>query len=218
MRSEQTLFIFLDESGNLDFSSTGTNHYVLAAVTATEPLVSSSKLQQLKYEMLNTGLDVEHFHASEDLQVIRDQVFPIINVLNNIKINYIFANKHFAHPKYHSSANFYALLGKTLLKYIFSSNHLRDYGKVVIVFDKSLHKKDQKKFLKIVKPELKATGRPYAIYFHRTLSDFNGQIADYAAWAKYVSLERSEMRPLESLNSVPMTDFNIFRRGTHEYY
>lgn len=29
-----TLYVFLDESGNLDFSRGGTEHYVLAAVTS----------------------------------------------------------------------------------------------------------------------------------------------------------------------------------------
>jgi len=216
--SEDCLFIFLDESGNLDFSPNGTNHYVLAAVTAIEPLSSSTKMQDLKYAMLEQGIDVEHFHASEDKQTTRDVVFPIINQLRNIHINYIYANKHYAHPKYHNNAAFYGLLGKTLLSYLFRSYHLQQYARVIVVFDKALTKKEQNTFLKMVKPELKQTGKPYAIYFHRTLSDFNGQIADYAAWAKYVALERSEYRPLTRLCDVPIKEFNIFRRGTREYY
>ncbi len=215
---DNTLFIFLDESGNLDFSTKGTKHYVLAAVSATQPITSSSHIQGLKYNLLLNGIDIEHFHASEDLQAIRSQVFSLINKLSTIKVNYIYANKHYAHPKYHDSANFYALLGKTLLKYMFSNRSLAGYSKVVVVFDKALNNKEQSKFLKIVKPELKHIGIPYSIYFHRTLLDFNSQIADYAAWAKYVSLERGEDRPLESLDNIPSTDFNIFKNGKRTYY
>lgn len=40
--AEKTLFVFVDESGNLDFSPSGTNHYVLAAVATTNPLISAS--------------------------------------------------------------------------------------------------------------------------------------------------------------------------------
>ena len=43
-----TLFIFLDESGNLDFSPKGTAHFVLAAVTALQPIQSSSEDRPLK--------------------------------------------------------------------------------------------------------------------------------------------------------------------------
>lgn len=213
-----TLYIFLDESGNLDFSPSGTEHYVMAAITATQPLESSVALQQLKYVLLNQQEDVEHFHASEDKQAIRDQVFNAIKQLDNIKINYIYAKKKLAHPKYHDSASFYALLGKTLLKYLFNGRSTQQYSKIVVVFDKALSAKEQKKFLKVVKPELKAIGKPYAIYFHRTLSDFNGQIADYAAWAKYVALERDEGRPLSELENIQHEEFNIFQRGTREYY
>lgn len=218
MTPSNSLFIFLDESGNLDFSNKGTAYYVLSAITAIEPLDSSKKLQTLKYDLLHASEDVEYFHTSEDKQMIRDKVFGIINDLENIQINYIYADKHFAHPKYHDKANFYGLLGKTLLKYLLADRTVKQYDKVIIVFDKALAKREQNRFLKVVKPELKTSGVPYAIYFHRTLSDFNGQIADYAAWAKYVSLERDEQRPLGALSSIPKRDFNIFRRGTKKYY
>lgn len=218
MEELKTLYIFLDESGNLDFSNTGTENYVLAAVTAIQPLESSIALQQLKYVLLAQHEDVEHFHASEDKQTIRDRVFNTIKQLDNIRINYIYAKKRLAHPTYHDSASFYALLGKTLLKYLFNGRATQQYSKIVVVFDKALSSKEQKKFLKVVKPELKAIGKPYAIYFHRTLSDFNGQIADYVAWAKYVALERDERRPLSELEGISHEEFNIFQRGTHEYY
>lgn len=77
----KNLFIFLDESGNLDFSKKGTSHFVLAAVTALQPIKSSAKLQDLKYELLTEGEDIQHFHASEDKQIIRDKVFQVINGL-----------------------------------------------------------------------------------------------------------------------------------------
>lgn len=213
-----TLYIFLDESGNLDFSRTGTAHYVLAAVTAIKPIESSTKMQQLKYSLLEAGTDTEYFHASEDKQVIRNKVFEILQTMSSsISIHYIYAKKAKAHPALQSSAAFYGKLGTTLVKFIVSYKSA-GFNEVVIVFDKALTKKDEKAFLGDLKPELKRLGKPYRVYFHRTLSDFNGQIADYFAWAKYVSLERNEMRPLDSLVGIKMTHFDLFARGTKEWY
>lgn len=80
----KTLFVFVDESGNLDFSPSGTNQYVLAAVATTDPLFSASELQKLKYEHLKSGdMDVEFFHASEDRQFVRDGVIATINGLQD---------------------------------------------------------------------------------------------------------------------------------------
>lgn len=213
-----TLYIFLDESGNLDFSRGGTNYYVLAAVTTTNPLATSQELQQLKYDLLEDGVDIEYFHASEDKQATRNEVIKKLQTMTNtLKVHYIYAQKPKAYPKLQSSAAFYGKLGTTLIKFIvgYKSN---GFDEILIVFDKALTAKERKSFLGEIKPELKSLGKPYKIYFHRTLSDFNGQIADYFAWTKYVSLERNEQRPLNALSGVPMTEFDLFSRGTKEWY
>jgi hypothetical protein len=206
------LYVFVDESGNLDFTSKGTKYFVLAAVTAREPLVSSQVLQSRKYELLakgNGGEDYQCFHASEDSQAIRDFVFEDIASLNNIKINFIYAEKNKAHPDF-KNATFYTLLGSALIKYLLKVHEDSPYEKVIIIFDQALTRKERDQFMKSAKPALKKIGTPYALYFHRTMTDFNGQIADYSAWAKYVSLERNEKRPLSSIANIPQTSIDIF--------
>ncbi|HET7060389.1 MAG TPA: DUF3800 domain-containing protein [Candidatus Saccharimonadales bacterium] len=212
------LYVFIDESGNFDFSRGGTRHFVLSAVTALDPLVSSQKLQALKYRMLAEGIDINCFHASPDLQVVRNAVFDEIERLTNIRINYIYADKRKTHLSYQSPEAFYALFGKTLLKYVFNGWTAAQYQQIIVIFDKALTIKQQKAFLSVVKPELKALSKPYKIYFHPTVADFNSQIADYTAWARYVELERKESRPMDKLKRIPATDFDIFNRGKIHYY
>lgn len=212
------LYIFLDESGNLDFSPSGTKHYVLAAVTTTNPLATAQELQSLKYSHLKDDVDIQYFHASEDKQHVRDKVIDRLQrMTNTLKVHYIYAQKNKAYPALQYSASFYGKLGTTLIKFILEWK-ATPYTEVVIVFDKALPKKDQKAFLGEIKPALKKIGKPYHIYFHQTLLDFNGQIADYFAWSKYVSLEKGEMRPLNSLSGVSMTHFDLFARGKKEWY
>lgn len=212
------LYVFLDESGNLDFSRGGTEHYVLAAVTTVDPLLSSQKLQSLKYTQLERGIDTEYFHASEDKQTTRNDVISTLQTMSaDIKVHYIHAKKPKTNPTLQNSAAFYAKLGTTLMKFIVSYRS-NGFEELMIVFDKALNNKDQKAFLGEIKPELKKLDKPYKIYFHRTLSDFNGQIADYFAWSKYVSLEKDEQRPLQALNAITMTQFDLFARGIKEWY
>lgn len=213
-----TLYVFLDESGNLDFSTKGTKNYVLAAVITANPLASSQELQDLKYDHLRNDVDTTYFHASEDKQTVRNDVISRLQQMaNTLSVHYIYAQKNKTHPSLQKTAAFYGKLGTTLVKFIMQWK-TQNYDEVVIVFDKALHVKDQKAFLGEIKPELKKIGKPYHIYFHQTLLDFNGQIADYFAWSKYVSLERGEMRPINSLSSVHITEFDIFARGTKEWY
>ncbi len=214
------LYVFVDESGNLDFSSKGTRHFVLAAVTARHPIDSSTLLQKLKYTLLAAGTggdEYENFHASEDTQAVRNKVFEHIKTLKNIKINYIYADKRKTHPKYQNDS-FYGLLGSALIKYLLKVHKNSPYEKVVIIFDQALTRKERNNFLKAAKPALKEIGTPYAIYFHRTMSDFNGQVADYCAWAKYVALEKGEMRPLGEITCIDQDSFDIFLNGETYFY
>lgn len=212
------LYIFLDESGNFDFSPAGTPYFVMTAAITEDPLKSAGALQSLKYAMLAEGTDVECFHASPDRQAVRDRVLPAIASLDGIRYHHISLEKRKAYAAYRTPAAIYALCGKTLLNYILRGKAGGSHGMVVIIFDKALTRKDQEAFLKAVKPELKTWGKPYRIYFHQTMADFNGQIADYGAWAKYVSLARGEGRPLAALSCIPQTHFDIFAKGTTNYY
>lgn len=205
-----SLFVFLDDSGNFDFSANGTRHFVLAAVTTTDPIASSTPLQILKYRLLEDGKDIECFHASPDKQHIRDKVISKITRLSNIQYHLVYGEKKHAPKATQSPAALYAVFGKALLLKILGDRTVGHFSRIVIIFDKVLVKKDQEAFLKAVKPLLKRVATPYLIYFHKTAADFNGQIADYGAWAKYVSLERNEKRPIAELCSVLKTDENIF--------
>lgn len=203
----------MDESGNLDFSAKGTRYFVLAAITVSNPLRLSNKIQNLKYQLLSEGeggSEYEYFHASEDSQNIRNKFFKAISTMkSDMEINYIYADKHLIEMK-GRGFEFYKKLGMTMTKSLLSKYSKQDsFDRIVLVFDRVLLAKDQDNFLKEIKPKLKEIGKPYVIYFHRTISDFNGQIADYCAWAKYVSLERGEMRPLKELENLEIQTFDI---------
>lgn len=214
-----TLFLFIDESGNFDFSSKGTKHFVMAGVAALAPLSSAASIQSLRYRLLAEGIDIEGFHASEDSQHVRNEVFHTLESISNIKAHAIYAEKKLALPSLQTPEQMHSLLGKALVKYAIKAYAKDDYDSVVVVFDKALTSKQRGVFHSIVKPELKTLGNPFHIYFHQMLSDSNGQIADYVSWSKFVQLERAEHRPWQALmNSVHPTDFNIFRNGTKKNF
>lgn len=214
------LYVFIDESGNMDFTEKWTKHFVLAALTTTNPLSSSSILQTLKYNYLKDnmwGCDYQHFHASEDRQIVRDGVLSSIWDMRDISVNWLWAEKSKTHPSRRKRESFYSLLWGVLVTYLMKKWKESEYEKIIIIFDKALTNKEQNAFYAEVKPKLKLIGKPYAIYFHHTYSDFNWQIADYLAWAKYVSLERWEQRPLEAIKNIPQGEFDIFQNGTTRY-
>src|SRR6266446_1895800 len=77
-RDARFLYIFLDEAGNLDFSPNGSRFFVLGSITKERPFHAYKELTELKYNLVEQGTALEYFHASENAQAIRNQVFDII--------------------------------------------------------------------------------------------------------------------------------------------
>ena len=190
----------------------------MSAVVAREPLKTASQMQGLRYELLASGIDIPHFHASEDEQRVRDRVFPLIASMSSISTHTLWVDKRRAAPALWNQARMYSLFGGAIAKYVLKTLPTADFEQVVLIFDKALPAKQENAFLAQVKPALSRLGRPYRIYFHSVKHDFNGQIADYLAWSRYVALERKEMRPLDSLPQRLRSEFNLFRNGERKYY
>ncbi|MFM9111737.1 MAG: DUF3800 domain-containing protein [Actinomycetota bacterium] len=209
--ASDSLFIFIDESGNFDFTERGTRYFVMAGIATLTPLISASAMHEVRYKLLSDGVDVRGFHASEDKQAVRNVVVTALTGLNNIQGHVIYGDKRQAPSALRSDSALHSLFGRLLIVHFLHTFAHVDYQKVVVVFDQALTKKKQGDFQGILKPELKSVGKRFHLYFHPMMADMNGQIADYLAWSKFVSLERNEMRPWTSLSStIAPTDDEVF--------
>ena len=56
-------YIFLDESGNLDFGKSGTRYFVLTCIAVRRPFTSFDALDDYKHTVLEKGGNIEYFHC-----------------------------------------------------------------------------------------------------------------------------------------------------------
>lgn len=223
-----TLFIFVDESGNFDFSPNGTKYFVLSAITTLNPL-GKERLEEIKYEFMKHGLNIEYFHASEDKQRVRDNVFEFIKSLSDIEIDSVVVQKNKTHPSLyednkgrrikHKGDKLYEKVLCTLLQYIFNRYKLKEEIKQVIVILSSIFTRNKEELIfKTIKIYLKQHfHKPFYIYFHDSKSDKNSQISDYCCWTIYRKCEDGETRPYEMIKQKVRSEFDIFRNGKEIY-
>lgn len=242
--NQKTLYVFIDEAGNFDFSKKGTNHFVLTALCTFDPYSERSNFIKCRYDLMRDyNLDEEFFHASTDRQFVRDKVFSIIKSLPNIfEIHSVIAQKNKTHPSLYKKNNvrsdingniinirqekidhnFYQLICKNLLQYVFNNPDFECAEKIIVVLGAIFTKDKNSMILKILKEYLKkrCPNKYFRIYFHRVNSDINCQIADYCGWAVYVKYERNglEIRPYEEIRDRIKSEFDIFRNGNTIYY
>jgi len=220
--SKRFLYIFLDEAGNLDFSTNGTKYFLLASITKERPFTAYKEMTELKYDLVEQGLDIEYFHASEDSPFIRKKVFDIVlNKLNGIRIDSLVIEKRKTGPALCIEERFYPEMLGYLLKYILKGYDLSLYSEVIVFTDRIPINKKRKAVEKAVKTTLVQQlprAVRYRIFHHDSKSNMDLQIADYCNWAIYRKWDRGDITNYKSLKPAIKSEFDIFQTGKKFYY
>ncbi len=229
------LYLFIDESGNFDFSTRGTKYFVLSCLATFEPVTQRDEFLSLRYKLLDRGMNQEYFHATEDAQAVRDGMFAILTRLKNtFEIHSIIAQKNKANPtlyfeehqkhgrliRRNIGARFYEVVCRTLLQYVFNRPAFKDAARIVVVLGAVFTSDKQSLVLRTLKRYLKEQCpiKSFEIYFHQAKADINCQIADYCGWAIAIRWEREEIRPYKLIADVVKSQYEIFKSGDREYY
>src|SRR5688572_8339801 len=78
------LYIFIDESGNLDFASAISRWYLLGALVRFRPFDVENELNDIRYDIVEAGYDaVDVFHASNNAAPVRRRVFDHVEKHNS---------------------------------------------------------------------------------------------------------------------------------------
>lgn len=231
---QKTLYLFLDESGNFDFSSKGTKYFVVTALATYDPVIDRDQMLRLRYKLLQEGRNQEFFHASEDKQSVRDEVFQILaGIEDHYEVHSVIAEKNKTHPSLYreqymkgdklirrnTGIGLYQQLCQTLLTYVFNGKGA-DIENIVVVLASLMEGEKGKVILKTLKQFLKEKypGVPFETYSHRSCADLNCQLADYCCWSIYKKWEDGELRPYEVIKKRIQNEFPLFRKGKSIYY
>jgi hypothetical protein len=222
----KSLYVFVDESGNFDFSKKGTKVFALTFLSTLNPNLISGNLSNLKYSLLcnySCGPQMEesgYFHATEDLQEVRNKVFDCLVNIDEIRIDTVIAQKNKAHPKfYKKDGDFYKLLAETGLKYILNRAYWDNCDHIIFIFSSLFEKRKRGVIKQTFKAFIKANARiSFSLYFHSNQCDLCNQAADYYGWAIYRKWEIDDQRSYNLIQKSIKSEFNIFEKGTFFYY
>lgn len=216
------LYVFLDEGGNLDFSRNGTRYFIITSVTKERPFKVYQALTDLKYDLAEQGLCLEYFHACEDRQIVRDEVFKIIQShIDGARIDCVIAEKCKTGPALQDEVKFYPKMMGYLLRYILKGVNLSQYQEVLVFTDAiPIEKKKNaiQKAIKEVLAEMLPVNAKYRIFHHDSKSNFDLQVVDYCNWAIYRKYAKEDERSYSKIAGAVKSEFEIFKNGSREYY
>jgi hypothetical protein len=197
--------LFLDEGGNLDFSSHGTKHFILTSVTKERSIRIYQPLTEFKYDLIEFGINLEYFHASEDNKKVRDRVFQIIHShLKNFRIDSMIVDKQTAKSFSRQSLRFYSRMLGELIRHILWDFDLSKFAEVIIITDQIplTHRRQVvEKSIKQVLKEILPPNISYRIFHHESKSNLDLQVADYCSWAVFRKWERNDLHYFRMIQS-----------------
>ena len=214
--------MFLDESGNLDFSVSGTEYFVLTCVGMTRPFLIASQLDSYKYDCVEWGLEPERFHCVEDNRHVRGRVFNIIaGHLNELRVDCLVVEKRKTAPALRDDRRFYPDMLGYLLRDVIAKFSGQGVDEVIIITDTIPLQRRRQAIQRAVKVALarELPRRPtYRILHHDSRSHYGLQVADYCSWAIFRKYERGELEYFRGIEPAISGETEIFRSESRLYY
>lgn len=178
------VYLFFDESGNLDFSPHGSRHFCFGVLMMRDPRPLDAALTHLRYSLLEEGLELEFFHAAEDRQYVRDRVFATLAEVGGLELDLLIADKRTLHPLMRDPFEFYCRHGYAIMEAALTRvGHLDET--IVVITDTLPLQRERKALEKAFRTALrKYLGERNFSIVHQTSAAHGGlQAVDYCTWA-----------------------------------
>ena len=214
-------YVFSDEAGCFSFArNQRASKYFLVCTVAMESCAIGDKLQALRRDMVWRGLPVgEQFHATEDKQDVRDEVYNLL-ADSDLRVDVTILQKSKAQPQTRADKEtFYKYAWYFHFKHV-GPKILRNKTEVQITAAALGTKRGQAVYTSAVNDVLNQTvqRQQWRTCFPRSVADPCLQVADYCAWAIQRKWERNDHRSYDLISPKIFSEFDLWRNGSREYY
>jgi hypothetical protein len=214
------LYLFADEAGNFDFSlgRGASQYFILGSITVESPDIGADLLA-LRRELAWDGHGLESaFHATDDLQVVRDQVFELVRGAD-LRVDATILDKRKTQPQFSEDAEaFYKLAWYLHMKHVAPRITRRDDQLMVVAATLSTRKRRRVVRESLADVVQQTTRCRWQVAHWPAESDPCLQIADYCTWAIQRAYERGDRRSYDLIADKIATESEPLARSDKLYY
>lgn len=184
-----TLHVHLDESGDFNFSPTGSRYYIFACAWTYEPAALADELAALRFSLVKQGHGerLSGFHACEDAHPKRERVIDALTKYRNWTFASIVITKRRVNPSLYDPETFYPKFSTMVLRFVFRGRIKPNTTGVLIYTDTLPFTGKRAKAAEVaIKAACRSDlpeGLPFHILHHRRESNAWIQVADYCCWS-----------------------------------
>ncbi len=214
--------VFADEAGNFDFSKdrNASRYFILTTVVIDEHERIESELLRLRRNLAWENMEIAGaFHATEDKQAVRDQVFELIQGYD-VRIDATIFEKSKCQPHQRTDeVSFYKFAWFFHMKYL--APHLASNLDEMLIVAASINTRAKALSFRLSVEQVMAqtsTARDMRVKMWPAATDPCLQVADYCCWAIQRKWELGDDRSYNLVKGKIYSEFDIFRRGKDHYY
>lgn len=228
-----TLYIFVDEAGDMDFSKNGSRYYMFSFLIKQRPFKLHDYISNYRYSLLEknldplfkTKLDIEAFHASYDNKYVRSELFEIISTFEKESINvysYILEKPKVEPLKREDRDIFYIENLKYSIMRLLDKLQIK--SNFIVITDRLPLKRNKKKQIKALKEGIKSyisnhdLKIRYDIFHHCSASSVNLQVIDYISWAIFRKYERENREFYDKIKKYILEEEVMTKDRVKKYY
>ena len=216
------IHVFADEAGNFDFSAKpGASRYFILTTVAMGDFGAGDALLALRRQLAWEGHDqgTNDFHATEELQSVRDRVFAVLATWD-VRIDCTILDKIKTAPHLaNDDIRFYKLAWYLHFKHL--APLITRPGDELFVMGASLGTRKKREGFRTAIDDVVAQvtrGVEFRTASWAGASDPCLWVADYCCWAIQRKWERSDPRSYALIETKIRSEFDVFRNRTTTYY
>lgn len=212
--------VFADEAGNFDFSRGrgASRYFILTTITITDCTVGS-ELLDLRRQLAWEGQDfTQEFHATEERQIVRDEVFKLL-ARHSFRIDATIFDKPKTQSHLQEPAKFYKLAWYYHYRHLGSAVVGQD-GELFVIAAALGTKLQRATLHQAVVDVISNTSERTAFrtQFWPAASDPCLQVADYCCWAIQRKWERADSRSYSLIADKIASEYPMFSNAEKVYY
>ncbi|HVE45801.1 MAG TPA: DUF3800 domain-containing protein [Acidimicrobiales bacterium] len=215
------VYVFGDEAGNLDFKvAKGASKYFIVCSVTMPDCGAGDDLMELRRELAWQGVALEStFHATEDKQVVRDEVFRLLADVD-LRVDATILEKRKALPRLQQDKeHFYKFAWYYHFKHV--APRIASSKDELLVVIASIGTKKRRKGIRLgIEDVIWQSSRTttWEVAFWPAESDPCLQIADYCTWAVQRKWEANDDRSYQIIKPKIRSEYNLWSAGTTYYY
>jgi hypothetical protein len=194
-------YLFLDEAGNFDFGPSGTPWLMVAAIVLDLSDARTAAVSRLRFAINNEGVDLAGFHASANTPSVRRRFAELLRGNGFPVTIYVCAVDKRSLAAAPDPAQLYQRLVSGVL------GMAEAEGPIDMIYADSIPLQRYRRAIQAAISE--AMGRR-PVRFHPSHSLCELQVVDFACWACWRHLTKSDTSPIEWIGS-PKVEIQVIR-------